>query len=48
MKFRSVRRRRDVDEKNVSEMIRMWRERGKCGGEVENIKGNALVTDLSG
>ncbi len=42
-----VRRQRDVDKLNVSGMIRMWSERGTCDGKVENIKGNALVTDFA-
>ena len=25
----------------------MWSERGKCGGKVQNIKGNALGTDFA-
>ena len=41
-----VRRQRDVDKLNMSKMIRMWIERGKCDGKGENIKGNALVPDF--
>ena len=42
-----MRRRRDVDKWNVLGMITMWSERGKCGGKVQNIKGNALGTDFA-
>ncbi len=42
-----VRRQRDGDKWNMSGMIRMWSERGKCGGKVQNIKGNALVADFA-
>ena len=41
-----VRRRRDVNKLNMSGMIRMWSERGKCDGKGENITGNTLVPDL--
>ena len=41
-----VRRQRDVNKLNMSKMIKMWIERGKCDGKGENIKGNALVPDL--
>ena len=42
-----VRRRRDADKWNMLGMIRMWSERGKCDGKVQNIKGNALVPDFA-
>ena len=42
-----VRRQRHVNKLNMSEMIRVWSERGKCDGEGENIKGNALVPDFA-
>ena len=41
-----MRRQRDVNELNMSKMIKMWSEGGKCDGKGENIKGNALVPDL--
>ena len=45
--FGRVRRRRDVDKLNMSGMIRMWSERGKCDGKCENIKGNPLLPDFT-
>ena len=42
-----VRRQRDVNKLNMSKMIKMWIERGKCDGKGENIKGNALLADFT-
>ena len=42
-----MRRRRDVNQLNVSEMVRMWSEGGQRDGKGENIKGNALVPDFA-
>ena len=42
-----VRRRRDVDKLNMSEMIRMLSEGGQRDGEGANVKGNALVPDFN-
>ena len=42
-----MRRQRDVNKLNMSKMIKMWIERGKCDGKGENIKGNALLADFT-
>ncbi len=31
----------------TSGIIRMWSERGKCGGKVQHMTGNALVADFA-
>ena len=42
-----VRRQRDVNKLNVSEMVRMLSEGGQRDGKGENIKGNALLADFA-
>ena len=42
-----MRRRRDVEGQNVSEILRMLSEGGQRDGKGENIKGNALVPDFA-
>ena len=42
-----MRRQRDVEGLNMSEMVRMWSEGGQRDGKGENIKGNALLADFT-